>query len=373
MEKVKNPLSGLRIEYHILQSFPVSCLNRDDNGSPKTAVIGGATRARVSSQSWKRQVRLKMKELGSKNALRTKHLYSMIMDMAEKEGFNEHYFNNLDASNVKEEDKSYNKFTNIVKRVCNAVGKDTLVFITNTEVEAFWGYIKDVKFGLDADIMKDIDKKIEKQVQNISKSVLNLATDGIDIALFGRMIAQSAEISIDSSVSFAHAISTHKVISDLDYFTALDDVENKTSHIGISEFNSATYYRYVCLNVGELFEKIGEEVLFETIENFTKALYIAVPSGKQTTMTGFNPWDYARIVIKTGQPLQCSFDTPIKSKSDGYLSPSIEAMNDFLNKKEFLAGSLLNKIDEIVLSNDGDKNIDDVASLINDSVKKIMV
>ena len=44
-----------RIEYHILQSFPVTCLNRDDVGAPKTAVVGGVTRARVSSQCWKTQ------------------------------------------------------------------------------------------------------------------------------------------------------------------------------------------------------------------------------------------------------------------------------------------------------------------------------
>ena len=37
------------IELHILQSFPVSCLNRDDVGAPKTATFGGATRARISS------------------------------------------------------------------------------------------------------------------------------------------------------------------------------------------------------------------------------------------------------------------------------------------------------------------------------------
>jgi len=45
------------IELHILQSFPVSCLNRDDLNSPKTAVFGGVQRARVSSQCWKRAIR----------------------------------------------------------------------------------------------------------------------------------------------------------------------------------------------------------------------------------------------------------------------------------------------------------------------------
>jgi CRISPR system Cascade subunit CasC len=51
------------IELHILQSFPVSCLNRDDVGAPKTATFGGATRARISSQCLKRAIRLHAKEL----------------------------------------------------------------------------------------------------------------------------------------------------------------------------------------------------------------------------------------------------------------------------------------------------------------------
>jgi CRISPR system Cascade subunit CasC len=51
------------IELHILQSFPVSCLNRDDVGAPKTATFGGLTRARISSQCLKRAIRLQAKEL----------------------------------------------------------------------------------------------------------------------------------------------------------------------------------------------------------------------------------------------------------------------------------------------------------------------
>ena len=60
--KEANPLKSVHIEFHILQSFPVTCLNRDDVGAPKTAMIGGSLRARVSSQCWKRQIRLTMHE-----------------------------------------------------------------------------------------------------------------------------------------------------------------------------------------------------------------------------------------------------------------------------------------------------------------------
>ena len=71
-------LKNTRIEFHILQSFPVTCLNRDDVGAPKTAIIGGTTRARVSSQCWKRQVRLAMKDFGIKLGVRTKKVEALL-------------------------------------------------------------------------------------------------------------------------------------------------------------------------------------------------------------------------------------------------------------------------------------------------------
>ena len=46
------------IDIHIIQNLPPSCVNRDDSGSPKSAVYGGVRRLRVSSQSWKRAARL---------------------------------------------------------------------------------------------------------------------------------------------------------------------------------------------------------------------------------------------------------------------------------------------------------------------------
>ena len=78
MTQQSNPFCGQRVEFHILQSFPVTCLNRDDVGAPKSAVVGGTPRARVSSQCWKRQVRLAMHEMGLKIGMRTKLVSDLI-------------------------------------------------------------------------------------------------------------------------------------------------------------------------------------------------------------------------------------------------------------------------------------------------------
>jgi len=48
----------MKIELHLLQSFPPANLNRDENGMPKSTVFGGRPRARISSQCQKRAVRM---------------------------------------------------------------------------------------------------------------------------------------------------------------------------------------------------------------------------------------------------------------------------------------------------------------------------
>ena len=81
-----NTLKGTHVEFHILQSFPVSCLNRDDVGAPKSAMIGGVSRARVSSQCWKRHVRLALQDLGVKIGVRTKQVAGMLAEACETKG-----------------------------------------------------------------------------------------------------------------------------------------------------------------------------------------------------------------------------------------------------------------------------------------------
>ena len=71
------------VDLHVLQTVPPSCVNRDDTGSPKTARYGGVTRARVSSQAWKRVMRLKFQEMLTADEVskRTK----LVVDLIAKE------------------------------------------------------------------------------------------------------------------------------------------------------------------------------------------------------------------------------------------------------------------------------------------------
>lgn len=313
---------NIRIEFHILQSFPVTCLNRDDVGAPKSALVGGVPRARVSSQCWKRQVRLAMPEFGIKLGIRSKKMAALLSRECIALGATEEQA--LACGTV----------------MAGFFADDTLLFLSETEAKAFADYAQQQGFD---------DKKLkDKELAKVARKALNPAVDALDIALFGRMVAKAPDMNVEAAASFAHAISTHKVSNEIEFFTAVDDVqaedESGSAHMGSLEFNSATYYRYISLDLGQLQQTLGEDAdLKPAVEAFVKALYVAVPGARQTTQSGACPWDYARVLVRKGQRLQASFEQPVKAKGSGYLPESKEALKAWLDKQEKLAGSLFGK------------------------------
>lgn len=317
-----NKFKNIRIEFHILQSFPVTCLNRDDVGAPKSAIIGGISRARVSSQCWKRQVRLAMPDFGIRLGIRSKKIATLLTNMCLALGASEE------------------QAVSCGETMAAFFSDDTLLFLSDTEAKAFATYAQENNF--EASKLKD------KDLIKIAKKVVNKTLDALDIALFGRMVAKAPEMNVEAAASFAHAISTHKVSNEVEFFTAVDDCKTKdesgSAHMGSLEYNSATYYRYVSLDLGQLAQTLGEDAdLNAAIEAFVKALYVAIPDARQTTQSGACPWEYARVLVRKGQRLQASFEQPIKSKGEGFLIPSQNALKSWLDKKEKLSGSLFGK------------------------------
>ena len=379
-----NPYRNVRLEFHILQSFPVTCLNRDDVGAPKTAIVGGTTRARVSSQCWKRQVRLAMRDFGVKLGIRTKLIGELIAKACSEIGATpeqaqacgikiEQIFikNNKDDKKTKR-NKGVNKDEQIAEDVEadeaeSSEKTDTLLFLSPKEVTILAEAFKANKFKPDEVIkdaknpIKDVEKLIGKTEQHI---------DALDIALFGRMVAQSVKLNVEAAASFAHAISTHKVTNEVDFFTALDDKseEQGSAHMGSLEFNSATYYRYVSLDIGQLWQTLAGQNIPEAIESFVKALFVAVPSARQTTQSGASPWEFARVFVRKGQRLQVPFETAVKPQNGGFLEPSKKEMRDYLEKKEKLSGSLFGKIKDFDFGENAEFNIDKLIESIKISI-----
>jgi CRISPR system Cascade subunit CasC len=333
---MNNAYRNTRIEFHILQSFPVTCLNRDDVGAPKTAIVGGVTRARVSSQCWKRQVRLAMHDLGVKLGTRTKKAEEVFTRAC------------LSAGASEEQAAACGK------KMAEQLSDDTLLFISDSEAVAFASYAEEL--GYDESKIKD------KELAKVAKKALTPAVDALDIALFGRMVAKAADMNVEAAASFSHAISTHKVSNEVEFFTALDDLQEEpgSAHMGSLEFNSATYYRYISLDLGQLAQTMGAEDLKKAVAAFTQALFIAVPNARQTTQSGASPWEFARVLVRKGQRLQVPFETPVKAREGGYLQPSIDSLKSYLDKKEKLTGSLFGKLAAYEWGEDENYSIDDL-------------
>ena len=201
---------------------------------------------------------------------------------------------------------------------------DTLLFLSPKEVTILAQAFKAYNFN-PAEVIKDAKNPVKDVVKLIGNKV-DQHIDALDIALFGRMVAQAATLNVEAAASFAHAISTHKVTNEVEFFTALDDESKEpgSAHMGSLEFNSATYYRYVSLNVGQLSQTLGGHNIPEAIETFVKALFVAVPGARQTTQSGASPWEFARVLVRKGQRLQAPFETAVKSSNGGFLEPSKE-------------------------------------------------
>jgi CRISPR system Cascade subunit CasC len=377
---MNNPFQGKIIEFHILQSFPVSCLNRDDVGSPKSAIVGGVPRARVSSQCWKRQVRLEMNKLDVIHGDRTKLISEMIAKVCRTKGATEEQAkacgDKIEQIFIKKKEEKKPKKAKegeVVEEVADASNDktDTLLFLSPKEIDILAEAFLKHEFNPDAVITQKDAKKQAKEMAALIGSVSE-AVDALDIVLFGRMVAQAAELNVEASCSFAHAISTHKSSSEVEFFTAVDDLQTEqgAGHMGSLEFNSATYYRYISLNLGQLYNSLAGQSLPDAIDAFTKALFVAVPSARQTTMSGASPWDFAKVFVRKGQRLQVPFEKPVvKEKEGGFLQPSIQVLTDYLNKAEKLHGSLFGKQAEYTFGEDDSFSIDDLVTALKKHVE----
>ncbi len=383
---IQNVLKNTRIEFHILQSFPVTCLNRDDVGAPKTAMVGGVQRARVSSQAWKRQVRLTLHELGMKHGVRTKLIGDLVTRSCLSMGATPEQAKSCGSAvegafiKKKPEKKAGGKGKKekeiaeespvendeSLESSDDSDGKsDTLLFLSPNEIEILAGEF--AKHGFNpANVITQKDQK--KQAKEIADLIgkTDEAIDGVDIALFGRMVAQAPIMNVEAAASFSHAISTHKVTNEIEFFTALDDLSTEpgSAHMGSIEFNSATYYRYISLDLGQLCQTLAGHDLPNVVEQFTKALFLAVPNARQATQSGASPWAFAKVLVRKGQRLQIPFETAIRSREGGFLNPSIEEMTKYLEHQEKLHGSLFGKIAEYTYGKDDDFSIDDLVSAL---------
>lgn len=315
-------MNAKTVELHLLQSFPPSCVNRDGNNSPKDCTFGDVRRARISSQSLKRAIRQAdafAETMGEAIAVRSKqmrdrklipYLLSKGLDQAATEAAADAFRREL-----AKDDKKPNQ----------------------TSVGLYFG--DEELFGM-LDAHRSGDAKWKEKGGRKSA----------DVALFGRMLAESTDLNVDAASQVAHAISTHRLSQEMDYWTAADDLKEKKEEggdggagmLGTAEFNASVFYRYACVSLPILSRNLGEEELAKkAVEAFLLASWDAIPTGKLNGHAHFTPPFLALAVVRTkGMPLNLcnAFLRPVRALGGkGLDETSAEALLEHLERARQLA------------------------------------
>ncbi|MBY4570215.1 type I-E CRISPR-associated protein Cas7/Cse4/CasC [Gordonia sihwensis] len=289
---------SLFIDFHAIQAVPPSNINRDEDGSPKSTVFGGTRRARVSSQAWKRAMRhdfdshLDQTELGVRTLRMIDQIAARITDRDPSivgEAAEKLAVDVLTASGIKVEKVKPRK-SDPDQTEYSKTG--ALLFLSNPQIDAL------------ADLAVRSEGKVEKKE---AKAVLNRG-NSIDLALFGRMVADAPDVNVDAAAQVAHAIGTHTVVPEFDYFTAVDDKQSEDNAgagmIGTVEFNTATLYRYATVNVSLLQENLGSaDASARGVEAFARAFIRSMPTGKRNTFANKTLPSFVLATVRTDEPI----------------------------------------------------------------------
>ncbi|MEU4404935.1 type I-E CRISPR-associated protein Cas7/Cse4/CasC [Streptosporangium sp. NPDC023963] len=293
------------IELHILQSFAPSNLNRDDSGAPKSAIFGDVRRARISSQCLKRSARLLLPDYGVTIGKRSKDfadkaaelLADRGRDLAEARTVAGTALEELGLPTDKDNNSKYSLFlrsnaVELLADICDSNYDALLALVPQKTKEA-----KETKTGASK-------TKSRKKSEIAGLHDLIDASEAVDIALFGRMIANNKNFSVDAASQVAHAISTHAVAGEYDYFTAVDDLQQDgdsgADMIGTVEFNAACYYRYANLDLAQFSKNLPEDpdLVHNAARAWLQAFIHAIPTGKQNSMAAHNPPSLILAVVR---------------------------------------------------------------------------
>lgn len=325
------------VEIHLIQNFSPSNLNRDDTNSPKDCEFGGVRRARISSQCLKKAIRqyFNVSKTFSQEdlAIRTKRITDAVVEHLKKinpkrqeDEIQKACANIMAGIKIKIEDglSQYllflgdREFTELAKLIDNNFDKLISINEEPKEDDKKKKSSKDDKKSKEKLIPSDIVKKVE--------TILD-GGKAVDLALFGRMIADLPKLSREAACQVAHAISTHRVAMESDYYTAIDDLspsENSgAGMLGTVDFNSSCFYRYAVLDLRQLEKNLlgDRDLVLKSTEEFVKGMVHAIPTGKQNSMAAHNPPSAILVVVrKSGQwSLANAFEKPVRQDSKGGL------------------------------------------------------
>lgn len=325
------------IQLHLLTSYPPANLNRDDLGRPKTAIMGGEPRLRVSSQSLKRAWRTSeafADSLQGHIGTRTKEMGLQV-------------FNQLQTNGVTKKDSLA-----WARAIAEQFGKLKKANKDNElqelEIEQLAHFSPDEERAIKTLIDVLSERKTAPDQQELE--LLRKNHTAADIALFGRMLASKPLYNTEAAAQVAHAISVHSVVVEDDFFTAVDDLNNGeddsgAAHLGETEFAAGLFYLYICIDKQQLVKNLsGDEVLAnKTIAALIESAATVAPSGKQNSFASRARASY--ILCETGkqQPRSLSVAYLKPVRSGDMLASSIQQLITARDKMDKAYGACSDK------------------------------
>ena len=322
------------VELHMIQNFAPANLNRDDTNNPKDCEFGGVRRARISSQCIKRAIRISpvfQQTTAVDRGTRTRWLTRLLTGELVKAGKAEADANTVAAAFAAE----------YAGKMGDGGRTSVLLYLSAEELTSFaaqiLGHWDEILAASKPDDKAQKNPAVEAIVKGLIKQTKD-RTSAPDIALFGRMLADKPELGLDAACQVAHAISTHRVNMEMDFFTAVDDLQQKeepgAGMMGIIGFNSATFYRYARIDWDQLVRNLNgdRDLAQRTVEGFLRASVAAVPTGKQNSFAAQNPPSFLLAVVRddgVSWSLANAFEKPVQARHEGLVEPSVQALDAY--------------------------------------------
>ena len=344
------------IQVHILTSYPPANLNRDDLNRPKTAVVGGQPRLRISSQCLKR-------------TWRTSEVFR---DAVEEENIGT---------------RTRTMGSEIRERLVNGGMEEEAAEAAARAIAGEFGKLK--KGSLEIEQLAHFGSREQEAVRVLCEQLvaegrapteeetgglLRTTPGGVDIALFGRMLADSPRYNVEAAVQVAHAITVHKVAVEDDYFTAVDDLNKGdedlgAAHVGELGFGAGVFYSYLCVNRDLLVRNLGgdEELAGETLQGLLKAAATVAPSGKQNSFASRAYASYVLVERGERQPrsLAAAFLEPIRDAD--LLGGAIRKLEGTRDDMNLVYGKISRDTKTLnAVSPDGSHTLDELAEFVRE-------
>lgn len=352
-------------QLHLLTAYPPANLNRDDTNRPKTAVMGGVPRLRISSQSLKRAIRTSdifQQALEGHLGTRTKRLGGKILDHLKGT------HPNLDESKALEVARTvagrFGKLRSRPEVAARRAEIEQLAFVSEEEKAAAFALADRLAEGEQMDLDKE--------------SPLGNGHRAVDIAMFGRMLADAPQFNCEAAVQVAHAVTTHRVVIEDDYFTAVDDLkdvrdtgdeeeERGAGHVGEAYFGSGLFYLYICVNRDLLLSNLkGEDALARSaLAALTEAAATVSPKGKQASFASHARAHYVLAERGEQQPrtLAGAFLKPVANGD--YMAGSIKALEELRDRMDAAYGPCARER-RVMNVQKGEGNLTDIVTFVSE-------